>query len=196
MNKRLKTMSLTALFAALILVSTAYAKIPIGFGYVHVGDIFIMTGAFFLPPVYAVLSAAIGSMLADLIAGYVIYMPVTFFVKGLMALLCSLLYYRKFKFVRLLAGTVAASVAMLVGYFVFEGFYYGWAGAIGNIPLSLIQPAVSVPCAVLLTPALGKIPYLINLKEEIMPRKKVSTKAHAPAEKASDSDVEDAGASD
>ena len=59
MNKRLKTMSLTALFAALILVSTAYAKIPIGFGYVHVGDIFIMTGAFFLPTVYAVLSAAI-----------------------------------------------------------------------------------------------------------------------------------------
>ena len=35
MNKRLKTMSLTALFAALILVSTAYAKIPIGFGYVQ-----------------------------------------------------------------------------------------------------------------------------------------------------------------
>ena len=189
MNKHLKTMSLTALFAALILVSTAYAKIPIGFGYVHVGDIFVMTGAFFLPPVYAVLSAAIGSMLADLIAGYVIYMPVTFFVNGLMAFICCLSYYKNFKFVRLLAGTVAASVVMLAGYFVFEGFYYGWAGAIGNIPLSLIQPAVSVPCAVLLTLALSRIPYLAELKEEIAPRKK----AHAVDPDSEENARKDAG---
>ncbi len=189
MNKHLKTMSLTALFAALILVSTAYAKIPIGFGYVHVGDIFVMTGAFFLPPVYAVLSAAIGSMLADLIAGYVIYMPVTFLVKGLMAFICSLSFYKKCKLVRLVAGTVAASVVMLAGYFVFEGFYYGWAGAIGNIPLSLIQPAVSVPCAVLLTLALSRIPYLAELKEEIAPRKK----AHAVDPDSEENARKDAG---
>lgn len=176
MNKHLKTMSLTALFAALILVSTAYAKIPIGFGYVHVGDIFIMTGAFFLPPVYAVLSAAIGSMLADLIAGYVIYMPVTFFVKGLTALVCGLFYYKKFKFLRLLLGTLAASAVMLAGYFVFEGFYYGWAGAVGNIPLSLLQPAVSVPAAVALTLALSKISYLNELKKEMQPLPKKQTK--------------------
>ena len=176
MNKHLKTMSLTALFAALILVSTAYAKIPIGFGYVHVGDIFIMTGAFFLPPVYAVLFAAIGSMLADLIAGYVIYMPVTFFVKGLTALVCGLFYYKKFKFLRLLLGTLAASAVMLAGYFVFEGFYYGWAGAVGNIPLSLLQPAVSVPAAVALTLALSKISYLNELKKEMQPLPKKQTK--------------------
>ena len=176
MNIHLKTMSLTALFAALILVSTAYAKIPIGFGYVHVGDIFIMTGAFFLPPVYAVLSAATGSMLADLIAGYVIYMPVTFFVKGLMALVCGLFYYKKFKFLRLLLGTLTASAVMLAGYFVFEGFYYGWAGAVGNIPLSLLQPAVSVPAAVALTLALSKISYLNELKKEMQPLPKKQTK--------------------
>lgn len=171
MNKHVKTMSMTALFSALILVATAYAKIPIGLGYVHIGDIFIMTGCFFLPPVFAVASAAIGSMLADLIAGYVIYMPVTLVVKGVMALICSLIYYKKSGFLRLLLGTIAASVFMLAGYFVFEGFYYGWAGAVGNIPLSLIQPAASIPVAIALIAALGRIPYLRTLKEEIAPRR-------------------------
>ena len=85
---------------------------------------------------------------------------------------------------------------MLVGYFVFEGFYYGWAGAIGNIPLSLIQPAVSVPCAVLLTLALSKVGYLVDLKREIMPRKKVRDKASCPDESAPKSDEGDADASD
>lgn len=179
MRSKAKIVSLSALFAALIMVATAYIKVPITVGYVHLGDIFIVMAAFVLPAPIAVGVAAIGSMLADLIAGYVVYMPVTFVAKGVMALVFSLFYYKKFRPLRVIVGSLTGSLIMVACYFVFEIFYYGMPVAVANLPLQLIQPAIAVPVGSVITFALSKIGYINGLKEEIAFKKKIKNESES-----------------
>jgi len=84
-----KKLVLGGLFAAIIFLLTFLVHVPIpgGGGYIHPGDAAIYLGAFLLGPLYGALAAGVGSMLSDLAAGYVIYAPVTFIIKALMALI-------------------------------------------------------------------------------------------------------------
>lgn len=132
-------LALTGLFAAIICVATAFLKIPAPLGYIHLGDGMIFLAAAFLGP-YGIISAAVGSCLADIIAGYVIYAPVTFVIKGLMALV-AWLFIKKFSFKLLfnIIGFTVCELIMLGGYLIFECIMYTPAGAIGGIPGSLVQ---------------------------------------------------------
>ena len=65
-----KYMAVTGLFAAMITIMTAYiAHIPVGVngGYSHFGDSLIYLAAVLLPTPYALVAAAIGGGLADLL---------------------------------------------------------------------------------------------------------------------------------
>ena len=78
---------MAALFAALTCVATMVIKIPSPMkGYLNLGDCVVLTAGWMLSPTYGFLAAGLGSALADLILGYTVYSPVTFIVKGLMAL--------------------------------------------------------------------------------------------------------------
>ena len=173
-----KRITITALFTAIIFVTTSFIKFPISLGYVHVGDVFILLGSFMLPLPFIVLASAIGSMLADLLAGYVIYMPITFLAKGLMALIASLLFYKKTTILRYVIGALVSSLVMVCCYFVFEGFVYGWGMAIANLPMQFIQPAIAIVLGGIMIVSCNRISYFNNLKDEIMlkPRSKVSKK--------------------
>ena len=75
-----------ALFAAIICVVTFFPKIPLVNGYIHLGDAVILLAAFIMGPIYGGVAAAIGSALADLISGYVIFIglnqyPVLFAIR-------------------------------------------------------------------------------------------------------------------
>jgi len=146
--------------ASLIFLATSFIKIPIAIGYIHAGDILIMVSCYFMKPKYAAIASGIGSMLADLLAGYVIYMPVTFVVKAVMALIAGTIVYKKTDLYRLVTGYILAGLFMIGGYLVFEGFYYGWAPAIANIPFALIQPAVGIAVAVPMVLLFKRIPSL------------------------------------
>lgn len=171
MRSKVKIVSSAALFTALIMVATAYVKMPIAVGYVHAGDVFIVLGAFMLPVPVAAGVAALGSMLADLLSGYVMYMPVTFVAKGLMSLIFSLFFYKKFNLLRVVVGAAIGSVVMVAAYFAFESFYYGLPVATANLPAQFIQPANAVPVGSLISYALSKIGYINNLKTEIALKK-------------------------
>lgn len=82
-----KTIVLAALMAAIIAVSTRFTAIPIPgtSGYVHVGDSFVFLAAALLPTPFAVLSAALGGALADMMYGAMVYVLPTAIVKALMA---------------------------------------------------------------------------------------------------------------
>lgn len=137
-----------ALFTCLIFLATSFIKIPIPLGYIHAGDIIIFVACYFLKPKYAAVACGIGSMFADLMAGFALYMPITLVVKGLMALIASAIIYKKTDLYRLFTGYTFAGLFMVCGYYVFEGFIYGWAPATANIPFGLIQPAVGIAAAV------------------------------------------------
>ena len=65
---------LASLLAALIFLATTFFKIPSPFkGYINLGDCVIIITAWILTPRYSFFAAGIGSALADLISGFVIY---------------------------------------------------------------------------------------------------------------------------
>ena len=70
-----KKLIYAALFAALCCVITMYPKFPTLFGYIHAGDALVLLAAYVLGPLWGSLAAALGSSLADLMAGYVQYFP-------------------------------------------------------------------------------------------------------------------------
>ena len=150
-----------AMFAALACVATMLIKIPSPLnGYINLGDCVVLASGFLLSPVYGFLAAGIGSLLADVFAGYAAYAPATFVIKGLMALIVCFgvrLFPKKKRGV--LARIVCAAFAELVmvaGYFLFEGFLYGFEASLVNIPANAIQGAVGILLGVLLTAALER----------------------------------------
>ncbi len=83
-----KLLTRSAVFAALIFVLTLTgAMAPIGGGaYIHIGDAFIYVVSLFLPLPYAMLSAAVGGMFADIALGSAVYVIPTIIVKSLTVL--------------------------------------------------------------------------------------------------------------
>ena len=138
-----KKLIYAALFAALCCVITMYPKFPTLFGYIHAGDALVLLGAYVLGPLWGALAAALGSSLADLMAGYVQYFPGTFVTKAVMSLIAGALLL-KFGEKRPVLTTVLAGLAaecvMILGYFAYEGLLlgYGW-GAAGSIPTNIVQ---------------------------------------------------------
>lgn len=158
---------LTALFAALICVATMFIPIstPTG-GYVHPGDGFLLLGAFLLGPVHGMISAGIGSMLADILSGYPSYAVGTLIIKGLVALVAGLIYrsFNKNKeekssqqVVRIVIAGICGEIIMVLGYFAYSGIFLGYGlGAAAEIPGNLGQGAFGIVISTILTPVLLK----------------------------------------
>ena len=135
-----KKLVMAAMLATLCCVATLVIKVPTQNGYLNLGDCVVLISGFLLSPTYGFLAAGLGSALADLFSGYVIYAPVTFFIKGAMALVAhygSRLLPKKMP--KRVLGGLAAEVLMVLGYYVFEGFLYGFGTASVNIPANAIQ---------------------------------------------------------
>ena len=145
MNNNLKKLILAALFAALSCVATMSIRIPTPgtSGYIHPGDAIVILSGVILGPVWGFLAGGIGSALSDLIGGYFIYVPITFVIKGLVALAAGLLYQKvgknqKSRYIAVILSGVADIILVAGGYFVCEFFIYG-AGAAASIPANIIQ---------------------------------------------------------
>jgi len=160
MKSNTKKLTITALFTALICVATFLVNIPtpaVG-GYIHLGDAFVILSGIVLGPLGAIPSA-LGSALADLIGGYALYMPITFAVKGIMALITGIIWRKNNSRNNLLGcilcGVIAA-VIMVAGYLGFELVIYGKAAFL-NLPFNLIQGLSGIVVSALAFPLLKKI---------------------------------------
>ena len=164
MNNNLKKLILAALFAALSCVATMSIRIPTPGtgGYIHPGDAIVILSGVILGPVWGFLAGGIGSALSDLIGGYFIYVPITFVIKGLVALAAGLLYQKvgknqKSRYIAVILGGVADIILVAGGYFVCEFFIYG-AGAAASIPAIIIQGTGGLVISCILYPILISIP--------------------------------------
>lgn len=164
MNNNLKKLILAALFAALSCVATMSIRIPTPgtSGYIHPGDAIVILSGVILGPVWGFLAGGIGSALSDLIGGYFIYVPITFVIKGLVALAAGLLYQKvgknqKSRYIAVILGGVADIILVAGGYFVCEFFIYG-AGAAASIPANIIQGVGGLVISCILYPILIAIP--------------------------------------
>lgn len=160
MRKNIRRISYTAIAAAIVFVVTRIIVFPVGTGgaYVNFGDVAIYFSAFLLGGPIAAIAAAIGSALCDVSLGYVIYAPATFIIKALMGLTAGLLMKNKRFWIYVLACTIGGAI-MTLGYALYETIIpsFGFAVAIANAPLNLIQWGASVVIAAVLYPVAQRI---------------------------------------
>lgn len=159
--KQNKTMQIvtTALFAALTLVATLFIRVPLVIGYVNLGDVFVILSAFYLKKPYCIMSAAVGSALADILSGYVFYAPATLVIKGLMPIIFIMVLNRfknKTSIAPLSLSAFCCEIIMPVGYFLYESILYSLEVRIAALAFNAVQGAVSAVIAVLLILILNK----------------------------------------
>ncbi|MBE7010827.1 MAG: ECF transporter S component [Ruminococcaceae bacterium] len=144
MKVKIRSIVTASMLAGLCCVATMVIKIPSPLhGYVNLGDCMVLLSGWFLPPAYGFTAAGIGSALADLFSGYVVYAPATFMIKGVMAIIAHFCFkglHHKLSYTssRIIGGALA-EIEMILGYFVFEGFMYGFAPSAINIPANGVQ---------------------------------------------------------
>lgn len=161
MKTQTKKLVMAALLAALTCVATMVVKIPSPVkGYINLGDCFVLVSGWLLSPVWGFLAAGIGSALADILSGYVIYGPATFLIKGAMALVAlygfRLLRSRCGNMAARIGSGIGAELVMIVGYFLFAGFLYGFEAAALNIPANAVQGIAGILFGVILMKACEK----------------------------------------
>ena len=150
--KKLNVQKLTlcGVMAALVFVMTYFPKIPVPVtgGYVHLGDGAIFLSVLLLGPL-GIPAAAVGSMLSDLIGGYMVYVLPTFLIKGLVALVAWKLCRKDQPLLALLSFLLAEEWAL-----------YGVASAAAAIGPNVVQGIAGVligMLCLLITPRLERV---------------------------------------
>ena len=103
--------------------------------------------------------------MADLLGGYFIYVPITFAIKGLVALSSNLIFHSLSGKLRTPYPAVAVSgladvVLVAGGYWICEVFLYGAGAALASVPANIIQGISGLVIASLLFPLLHAVPDL------------------------------------
>ena len=162
MHSKTKRIVITALMAAMVCVATMIIKIPSPMkGYLNIGDCIVLLCGWILAPGYGFVAAGLGSALADMFSGYLTYAPATFLIKGSMALIAfacfKLMNKRIGRLPSQIIGAVLAEIVMVLGYYVFEGFMYGFVPSAVNIPANAVQGAVGLILGIVLVKVFEKL---------------------------------------
>lgn len=169
-NNKLYKLVLTALFIEVNTASTIIIQIPSPMnGYINLGDCFVLMSGWLLGPFYGFLAGGIGSALADIMTGYTHYAIATFLIKGLVAILASLLFKaihnalnNHTRTARILSAVIA-ELFMVAGYFGFAALFLGSGlAAATSIPGNLIQGAVGIVSSVILIEIVLKLNLMKN----------------------------------
>lgn len=147
-KKRILHITYTAVFTAVIMLATSQFKFSTGLGegYIHLGDSIIYLAACVLPLPYALLAAALGGALADVLAGFAIWAVPTAIIKTLNALPFALIYKmckgkntNKILNKQTAGMPVLSGIITVGGYFIAESILYSVASATLSIMGSCIQ---------------------------------------------------------
>ena len=161
MQTKTQKIVFSALLASLVCVATMIIKIPSPLkGYINLGDCVVLLSGWILSPVYGFLAAGVGSGLADIFSGYAVYAPATFIIKGLMALVAHFVFNMINKRLpdlpsRVISGTLS-EIIMVGGYFIFEGFLYGFIPSAVNIPANAVQGVAGIILGTILAKGFSK----------------------------------------
>lgn len=166
-KKRIQTLCLAGLMAALVAVLTAFIKVPTGINnnYIHLGDSMVYLAGCIIAGPWGALAGAVGGAIADLLAGYPQWAIASAIIKAINALpfiLVARQYKKKNDKIKIvtpltIAMTILSGVWTVGGYFVAEGIMYSFAGAIPSVPLNALQAVGSAIAFVLVGLALDAV---------------------------------------
>lgn len=180
-NQSIKRLVVAALLAAMTCIATMIIKIPTPtFGYIHLGDGFVLLCGIILGPLPGALAAGVGSMFSDIFSGYASFAPATLIIKALTAGIAGLLFrfvnHRKStatgRMGAVIAGGLIGEAVMVTGYFAYEAglaaitsgafnhaaLASGLAASAAGIPFNIVQGVVGIVLSTLLLPVLLKVP--------------------------------------
>src|SRR5260370_27620377 len=91
------TITVTAVFTALVFLSTYLFQIPIPAtqGYFNLGDIMIFISALTFGPIVGGFAGGVGSFLSDALGGFGTFAPFTLIIKGLEWIIAGLISMRR-----------------------------------------------------------------------------------------------------
>ena len=138
-NLSVKKLTMAGVMAALVFVMTYVPKVPVPVtgGYVHLGDGAIFLSMLLLGPL-GIPAAAIGSGLADVLGGYLVYALPTMLIKAAVALI-AWKGWKEGSWFRAVIAFLLAETVMVAGYFAFEAVMYGTAAAWAAVGPNCIQ---------------------------------------------------------
>lgn len=152
-DMKIRKMVLAALMAALTYVATMVVRIPSPMqGYVNLGDCCVLLSGWILGPWWGGAAAGIGSMLVDLLGGYMSFVPGTLIIKFLDAMAAALIVKalgrKTYSYV---VGGLAGEAIMVAGYFVYEALALQLGmGAAAGVLANVGQGAVGLVIALVL----------------------------------------------
>lgn len=156
-DKKIKAMVLAAVMAALTYVATTVIRIPSPTGgYVHIGDGLVLLCGWLLGPWWGGAAAGIGSMLVDLLGGYMSFVPGTLVIKFLDAMAAALVVKALGRrFYSYVLGGIIGEAVMVAGYFVYEALALqlgigAAAGVLANVGQGAVGLAIALVLMVLL----------------------------------------------
>ena len=129
------------------MVFTYVVRIPIAptRGYINLGDVAVFFTAFTFGPFTALISGGLGPAIADIVAGYSQWAPITFAAHGLQGFAAALVIraLAAKKFAEPVAGL--AGMVVMVGLYLLGGaFMVGFGAAAVEVPMNILQNAVGV----------------------------------------------------
>ena len=158
-NQKERKLVLSALMAALVYVATSIIQIPSPVnGYVNLGDVMVLVSGWILGPAYGFFAGGVGSAMADLINGYMTYVPGTLLIKGCMSLVAWVVVTKtNGSFVMRVISGVLAEIIMVFGYFAFESTLLGYGlAAAASIPANAVQGVIGLVIGLALYGVLDK----------------------------------------
>lgn len=138
---KLRIIVFTGLFAALVCVLTML-HIPVGNGYIHVGDSLIYLSSMLLPFPCGLIAGGIGGSLSDLFSGYPVYFLPTLIIKSINSLIVYIVAKRDGKIinVRSVLAVILSGAVTVLGYYLVAVILYGGFGSqLATIPGNIIQ---------------------------------------------------------
>ncbi len=169
---KVKLFATTAMFSAIVAVTTMFIKISTPFGYAHAGDSMVYLGASILPAPFGTIAASLGGALADLLSGYAHWAIPTAIIKALNTapfILCANALKKRGKDNKIinipnLAMLIPSALVTIGGYFVANLIIHGLGAAVGETFSQCIQAAT----ASIIYIALGAGLDAINFKQKII----------------------------
>lgn len=163
-NSSTKTLVLTAMFTAMITVTTMFIKVSTPLGYIHAGDALVYLGAAVLPFPYGFVAASLGGALADLLSGYAHFCLPTAIIKSMMVLALVLvrlaLKHRggDDKIIKLpvLLALIPGALATVFGYFAANILLYDVGAAAAELVTDSIQAVAGAGIFVILAAPMDK----------------------------------------
>lgn len=158
-----KDICIVALFSAIIFVMTVVPSIPIPLGYAHLGDAAIMLAGYYGGKKKGAIASALGSVMADFIGGYPLWIVPTLIIKYCMGR--SAAVDAPFWSLRTLMGFSLSAICLVVGYTVAGAILYGGLEAgLSSTPGLIAEGAVNLVAAYAVGALLNKAGFAQLLK--------------------------------